>query len=67
MEEIHDKKPRSMNKRRMRAKLIFNPGPAGGRRVARAAHGCDQRDAGLEACAGSLPGRTGLRYAVVMT
>jgi len=26
MEEIHDKKPRSTNKRRMRAKLIFNPG-----------------------------------------
>ena len=25
MEEIHDKKPRSTNKRRMRAKLIFNP------------------------------------------
>jgi diacylglycerol kinase family enzyme len=26
MEEIHDKKSRSTNKRRMRAKLIFNPG-----------------------------------------
>ena len=26
MGEIHDKKPRSMNKRSMRAKLIFNPG-----------------------------------------
>jgi diacylglycerol kinase (ATP) len=26
MEEIHDKKPPSTNKRRMRAKLIFNPG-----------------------------------------
>ena len=25
MKEIHDKKPRSTNKRRMRAKLIFNP------------------------------------------
>jgi diacylglycerol kinase (ATP) len=26
MDEIHDKEPRSKNKRRMRAKLIFNPG-----------------------------------------
>ena len=26
MEDIHDKEPRSTNKRRMRAKLIFNPG-----------------------------------------
>jgi diacylglycerol kinase family enzyme len=26
MEEVHDKKPHSTNKRRMRAKLIFNPG-----------------------------------------
>jgi len=26
MEEIHDKKPCSTNKRRIRAKLIFNPG-----------------------------------------
>ena len=56
MEEIHDKKPRSTNKRRMRAKLIFNPGSAGCRRVARAAHGCDQRDAGLEARGRRSPG-----------